>query len=425
MFLSSRPLMKLIFLLFFVGCTSISEMVFLKKHKKLYSRPDWENPKTLNSKEKRIVIVGTNDFLNAVDEKVEKSKEKNGQLSTDFKVGGAQIISSYYNILKKRYKNSILLVDAGNLNRKFYGQEELGRTNSFYDYLGYDVMGLGQNDLKYLPGKAPIKDELYIQFKKSKTPIVASNLIDLSSGQNIQNDQIHPYLIKKINGVEIAIIAVVSPEIAGHIQLDKLKGLYIEQMAKSIIEKAQLARSKKAKIVILLANVEFTCGKNLAIQNGVPYEAVQYSVHDQHACQENSELKNLLAQLPPGMIDAVFSSGQYNKSNYFIQGIPVVQSFSDGRFFGQLDLVFDQQSGQIVKNKTIIHPPTKFCHHFFESTHDCFGIDPNSNHSKLIQAKFLGLPINADIKATKFHQLLPRFESPVKVSRKSENTTSK
>ena len=83
--------MKLIFLLFFVGCTSISEMVFLKKHKKLYSRPDWENPKTLNSKEKRIVIVGTNDFLNAVDEKVEKSKEKNGQLSTDFKVGAHKL----------------------------------------------------------------------------------------------------------------------------------------------------------------------------------------------------------------------------------------------------------------------------------------------------------------------------------------------
>lgn len=394
--------------------------------KEIYSHPRDLEQVQLPENIKRLVIIGTNDFHGNLQINLEKTKEAAGKNPLMIPVGGAPIIAGYFNILKKKYPNELVMLDGGDLyqgtmiSNLFKGEPVV----KFYNELNYTALTIGNHEFDYGPENLhrttaiPGEDRfgsLKKNMKSSKAPWVNSNIVNLKTGTMPEWPNLEQVLIKTINGVKVGILGAATTETVFKTLKDNVRGLYFENLAKTALVYSEKLRAKGAQVVILVTHAGTTCGFELAKQFNAPLELVNFNPEDPNICDMNDELAKALNQLPEGTLDAVVAGHTHAKIANFINGIPVIESFYYGKYFGRMELYYDIKEKRVVKEKTKIYQPTKFCHKFFKQTLDCNPFDPTIQHEEQVEATFLGEVVTPD---TRMEKILAPYEN--KIQTKSE-----
>jgi 5'-nucleotidase len=400
-------LLPFLFLVLLSSCTfkkGGARNEITKGHYQLYSNP--EAIETQEHSEKRIVIVGTNDWAGQILTTHGKMKSKVQNDIVDFEFGGADYFSSYLKVIRETYPNEVLLLDAGNslqgtlLSNNFNADPVL----KIFEYLNYDAMALGGSDFLF-PIESKNDFEILSQFEtrftKSKTHVLTTNLYNIANSSPIKSETMGPYLIKEINGIKVGLLGLTSKNILSRLPKELFTGIYIDDMAKSIVEYSHILRKKGAQVIVAMAHTDIRCGHKIAQEKRLPREKVNFLPRKKKVCETDSELYKVLKNIPQHTVDAIVAGGHHEKVANFINGTPVIQSFGNGTAFSMIHLFYNEQKKELNRHKTKVFQPTRVCHQFFKQSQDCYEKDDSVNHDMKITSHFLGKEIRKDIEVTK------------------------
>jgi len=375
-----------------------------KGHSELYAEPSLVKA-VPNDNIKRIVIASTNDIQGNYQANLIEYNDQHHDQKQSIKVGGIDFISSYFKILRKQFE-SVLLLDSGNLFPS--NTQELNYISDFYPTLGYDAVTVGLKDFNLkLPSKYHSSSELFKEFaKKTKTPLILSNLFELKTARVVEWTGTLPYILREINGVKVGIIGLIPDDIVAQTPIDNRIGLYVETMLQSTLRNSRLLRSLGADIIVVMTHQGLDCGESLAQELKLPLTKVNFEPEKSGVCDLSSKFGAYIKRLPPGLVDVIIGGRLHQKMANIINGTVVMSGFEKGKSFSYTELFVDK-SNKLLKEKTVIHQPVMFCQEFFKETNDCYTEDKTVDHKAKIPAVFLGKKVEADSSLMqKFHYYL-------------------
>lgn len=357
------------------SCSTTKKMAYNQKkigHESLYSYPaKIEYLREEDDRYKRLVIVGLNDFnANIYPHSTELTKDKDFNIKREIKVGGIDGLKAYFDIFNATFKNQILFLDSGSFTNP---KEDHKRTFFLYNYLNFDAVNIGINELTLETKNEKYSEYLTSLTKNANFDILSSNIFDLKEVEQISWPPIKSKILKTKNNIKVGILGMLSQEMAKNNFDNKLNGLYVQDMTKNIIIESNKLRRDGAKVIILMANHGIDCTEIVANNTGIDKHKVNFNPYDISGCDANeNELVKTLSLLPPGKIDLVLSSGKKSKVVNFIHDIPVLQSFGDGEYISWAEMYYDSKLQQVFPEDLRLHQPIQVCHQFFEKTRDCF-----------------------------------------------------
>ncbi|GEM_PF-3454317 len=325
----NKNFLSLLILIFIAACASH------KVPTKVLSEPEWKEI-PLQDNEKKITISSFNFFNSSLAPQLENYNS----LGT-IKVGGVKLLKRYTSILKERLNNKLLLLSTGEL----VNENQSGGIEAIlkdFEIVGVDAFHLSEKELNTLP---------LSKINKFNNKFINSNIIDLKKQSPLSSKNIDNYMIKKVNGVKVGIMAVTTFKNHEAKKYKYLKGLYFEDPIFSILKVHDYLKRKGAEIFVLMLKSHKTC----------PEEKCEST---------EEELKNLLKRLPPKKIDLIVGS-EPKLINKHIDGIPFIQNLGEGKYISRVDLFYNTKQKKVITSKTNIHPPIKLCSQFFKITNDC------------------------------------------------------
>lgn len=379
---------------FFSSCSSIKDMSYNQKkigHRSLYAYPDKlkSHPKDDDDRFKKLVVVGINDFNGKIEPLTttinEKRLNKHFKLK-DLSIGGISGVKAYLDIFDKKFPDQTLYLDSGSFMNT---QNQHTRMAFLYKYLNLDAVNLGINEFNLNTTTPVYPSYLSRLFKGSNYKVLASNLFDLKEVENINWPNIQRSLLVTKNGLKVGVLGMISQEMANKKFSRKLSGVYVQNLAKTIITEANNLEKSGAQIIVLMLNHGIDCSSKIANELGFNKSKVNFNPLDNSSCEGNeNEAVKVLSLIPPQMIDLVLSSGKTSKVANFIHDIPVLQSEGNGKYLSWAELYYDTKLKKVFKEDTRIHQPIQLCHQFIKESEDCYLEDEDSD-IEIIPAKFL------------------------------------
>ena len=372
-------------------------------HTELYSEPETFINKG-REEFKRVVIAATNDIHGHYQAHQISFKDKHVEGTQTIKLGGVDYISSYLKILREQH-GKVLMLDSGDIFSS--KAQDMNFVSDYYSALEYDAITVGLNDFNLkLPGKYRSSADFFKDFaKKSKTPVIFSNLYELKTALVVEWPGTLPYLVREINGVKVGILGLIPDDVVEQTPIDNRIGLYVDNILQSTLRYSRLMRSLGAEIIVVLTHQGVNCGENLAQQLNIPITKVNFEPDRKDVCELSSKMGEYLNRLPPGLVDVVIGGRNHQKTANNINNILFMSGFEDGKSFSYAELFVDKKTNKLRPDKTIVHQPVLFCHEFFKETNDCYTEDSSVDHKLRIPAHFLGRKIESD------NSLLKKFET--------------
>jgi 2',3'-cyclic-nucleotide 2'-phosphodiesterase (5'-nucleotidase family) len=374
-------------------------------HSELYSEPE-ALKKDENKDFKRLIIAATNDVHGHYQPHQISFKDRLNENLQSVSVGGVDVISSYFKILRQNY-GQILMLDSGDIFSE--KAEEMNFVSDFYSTLEYDAIipGLKDFNLK-LPTKYRSSSDFLKDFSaKSKTPLILSNLYELKSSRIVEWPGTLPYLIREVDGVKVGILGLIADDIVEQTPVDNRIGLYVENMLQSTLSQARLLRSLGAEVVVVLTHQGLNCGEEIAQELKLPLSKVNFQTDNSKACDLSSKMGEYLSRLPPGLVDVVIGGRNHQKTANVINSTIVMNGYEDGKSFSYAELFINKKTNKLQREKSVVHQPVVFCREFFKETNDCYTEDSSVDHKARVQAQFLGKKIVSDSDVEqKFHYYL-------------------
>src|SRR5690606_8103805 len=192
-------------------------------------------------------------------------------------------------------------------------------TIRFMNEIGFDLATIGNHEfdegvpemLRLIYGGY---HEATGDFEGAAFPYVAANVY-------YNEEQIlPPYLIKEINGVPVGFIGVVTQETMNIVTKSALEGVEITDEVEAINQYAQELKEQGVKAIIVLAH---NSGSSELDGSNAVGDVVEF------AKQVDSE------------IDIIFGGHDHKYLNTTVNGILLVQSYSYGTAFSDVDIVID------------------------------------------------------------------------------------
>lgn len=393
----------LIYLSLITGCSLFNKTnnETAHGHFQLYSTPEKGSIEKVNSDVKRLMFVSTNDWQGQLEATQVEARDTHSPEKSLVSLGGVEIFARYLEILRDKFKEQVVLVDAGNsISGSLLTRNTNGRAIvDAFAQLKYDAMGLSTEDFAAGPElrspTAPIQWMPKL-FQNSKTPVVVSNLINLKKATPVEWGNTHPQLIKEVNGVKIGFIGLVPDDLPRKLDSAVLNGLYVEPSQLSFLRQLRSLKLKGAQVIVLIKHGGISCGETRAQEKKLPLAKVNFDPKDPEACDKNDKFVKFLEELPMGSVDLVITGGSQGKVANFINSTPVIQAMGKGSSFARAEIFWSQKEKRVLSEKTVIHQPTLICHRFFKATEDCFEGDSSIDHRVLIPATFMGEAIFPD-----------------------------
>ena len=256
-------------------------------------------------------------------------------------------------IRETRGRESVLLLDGGDL---FQGtlESNLGEGSavvSAYDAIGYDAAAIGNHEFDFGPvgphatPASPDEDPrgaLLARSRQAQFAWLSANLVDAKTGALPAWPNLHKSVLLERAGTRVGIIGVSTEDTATTTIAADFDGLRMESIAKALREESQALRSRGATVVVAVGHVGSSCS-----DLGDP--------RDTSSCELGSELLRALQDVPRGTIDAFVAGHTHKAVAHYLEGVPVIESFSAGRAFGRIDLVLDRD-GHVIESR--IQKPT-------------------------------------------------------------------
>lgn len=382
-----------------ISCTKIV-------NNQLYSQPKWEQNPT-NLKQVVIAITNNEDGLLKSESTPLPNEILRPESASSIKFGGPAFLSSYIDILRKRFSNQLVLLDTGRFLKETSNQEEKTSLIRLYKHLNYDALLFTEEEVvHFLDSERKSLDK--------ELPYINSNIINLRSKKNLTKSVIADSKILVKNGVKIGIIGLTSYEGRKVSTHDSFKGIYFEKPAVTFLEYKNKLKKKGAEVIVLMANLKTSCKSKMPPRTLNSPRPTWAKIH----CEDKADhLLKFLKRIPRGSLDLlILANSDYQLRGYLFD-TPVVSTPPSSGYMRMVEIFFDKNKKELIWDKSLLHPKLKLCQSFFTATSDCHlgaELDGYKDRLQLIQksalqnspAKFLGHEVRADISVLNFLPIL-------------------
>jgi 2',3'-cyclic-nucleotide 2'-phosphodiesterase (5'-nucleotidase family) len=250
-----------------------------------------------------------------------------------------------------------VLVDAGDM---FQGTlpsnlAEGAPVVAAYGALGYAAAAIGNHEFDYGPvgpaasphgpGDDP-RGALKARAATAPFPFLDGNLVDSATGAPPPWTNVRPTTLVTLAGLKVGIVGVTTISTPRTTLAANFAGLATRPLSPAIAEAAQALRHQGAALVIAAAHAGGEC-KAFA------------DPRDLSSCVADSEIFRVASGLPAGAVDAIVAGHTHQGIAQVVAGVPVIQSFANGRAFGRIDLTIDLRAGRVVGAR--LFPPQEIC----------------------------------------------------------------
>jgi len=250
--------------------------------------------------------------------------------------GGAEYLAAYLKKYKQENPNT-LLVHAGDMvggSPPISSQFQDEPTIEFLNLLHFDVgtpgnheLDEGVNEMKRLIHGGFNKKTGY--FQGANTAYSSANIIDRKSGLPL----LPPYVIKQMDGIDIGFIGVVTKETNMYVSPENRKEVEITDEISAINRTVKILKDKGIKVIVVLAHNSAKSEKAGANSTGALMEMAP-KIDDE--------------------VDVIFAGHSHEYANTVAAGKLIVQAYSNGKAFSQVNLEIDPHSKIIVKKQAKI-----------------------------------------------------------------------
>jgi 5'-nucleotidase len=288
-----------------------------------------------------ITVMGSNDV--------------HGELIARDDRGGMTTFSGYVSAVRdaRSADGALLLVDAGdmwqgtlesNLNE---GEAILQAFNA----MGYAATTIGNHDfdfgpagLKFIPEDEDDDPQGALRARASKAnfPFLAANLIDASTSEIVDWENVQASTLVSRAGVQIGIIGVLTKSTLATTIAANTRGIEIAPLAAAIEEQAINMRSAGAKLIIVVAHAGSRC-----TEFDDPF--------DTSSCFMQGEIMRVAQALPRGLVDHIVGGHVNAGIAHDVNGIAITNAYKSTRAFSRVDFVVDRSTGKVVERR--IFPP--------------------------------------------------------------------
>jgi len=262
----------------------------------------------------KINVLHLNDVHGAVEPMLDPD------ISKESPVGGLAYSSTIIEDQKAENPDGTLTLNAGDMaegsmaaymTRGKIVTEALNRMN-------FDAFVLGNHDFEWG------QEELGTIVRDLNAPVVAANVVKTADGAVM--DGVKPYIMKRIKGINIAIIGLDTTDTERYIGKEKLEGLRFENEIETARKYVPEVKEKGADIVMILSHLGFEADKELA--KSVDGIDVIVGGHSHTALKKGYKSGNTI----------------------------IVQAGSQSRYVGNLELEVDPGTKRIVGHRAELIP---------------------------------------------------------------------
>jgi 5'-nucleotidase len=260
---------------------------------------------------------------------------------------------------RARDGGAVVLLDAGDM---FQGTLESnlaegGPVVAAYNLLGYAAAALGNHEFDFGPvGPAPSpvakgddpRGALKARAAEARFPFLAANVVESKSGKPVAWPNVRPSTIIDAAGIRVGIVGVASAATGSSTLPANVAGLRFLPLAETIAREARRLRKSGAKVVVAVAHEGGGCPE---VDLGSPDRLA--------ACDGGSPIFRLARELPRGTVDAIVAGHTHQAIAHRVGGVPILQSYANGRAFGRIDLTLDATTGKVLAAR--IEPPHAIC----------------------------------------------------------------
>ncbi|PLR95153.1 bifunctional metallophosphatase/5'-nucleotidase [Bacillus sp. T33-2] len=274
----------------------------------------------------KVQLLGINDFHGQID----TSKKVNNRLA-----GRADYLAAYLKQRQSTNPNTLLIhsgdVVGGSSPTSALLQDE--PTIHFLNELGFDAGTLGNHEfdqgvpeMKRLinGGRHSQTEEMYGVFTGANFPYVAANVIYAESKKTV----LEPYVIKQVEGKKIGFIGVVFSDTPNILDSNKVAEVNFTDEAEAINKYAKELKEQDVQAIVVLAH---NPGKS-----------------EMDGTKPNGEIVDI-ANKVDDEVDIIFGAHNHAYLNSVVDGKLLVQAYSAGTAFADVDLVIDSVTGDIVQ----------------------------------------------------------------------------
>jgi 2',3'-cyclic-nucleotide 2'-phosphodiesterase (5'-nucleotidase family) len=261
----------------------------------------------------------------------------------------------------------VLLLDAGDI---FQGTLESNLNEGAamlrgYRALGYTAAAIGNHEFDFgpvgpectpvSPGDDPL-GALRARIAEAAFPVLSSNLRarDGSSCTDLLPG-LQPSILLTVAGVQVGIVGGLTHEALSATHSANVGGLAVAPLAESVAAEARTLRSRGAQIVVALVHAGSEC-------------AHTQDADDTTSCDQKGEAFALARALAdagtpadgaPPLVDVIVAGHTHAYVAHRVSGITIIESGSNGRAFGRVDLTLP--GGDASKLVTKIFQPRPLC----------------------------------------------------------------
>jgi 5'-nucleotidase len=275
----------------------------------------------------KIQLLGVNDFHGQLN----KYQSVSGTMA-----GGAEYLAAYLKMYKQKNPNT-LLVHAGDMvggSPPISSQFQDQPTIEFLNLLHFDVgtpgnheLDQGVNEMKRLIFGGFNPKTGY--FQGSNTMYCSANIIDKNTGDPL----LPAYVIKQIDGIKIGFIGVVTKETDLYVSPENRKEVEITDEVSAINQTVKILKETGVNAIVVLAHESASSNLNGAHPSGT--------------------LTEMAPKIDNG-VDVIFAGHSHEYANTTVDGKVIVQAYSYGAAFSQVNLEFDPKTKELVKKQAKI-----------------------------------------------------------------------
>ncbi|MFO7171447.1 MAG: 5'-nucleotidase C-terminal domain-containing protein [Bacillota bacterium] len=245
-------------------------------------------------------------------------------------VGSAPVLAAYLKAREALLPQGTLLVHAGDAvgaSPPISALLQDEPTIEFLNYMGFDVGTVGNHEfdegvaelLRLVRGGRHPKTGY---FPGAAFPYTVANVVDAETGDPI----LPPYVVKAVNGVRLGFIGVVTPETPTIVTPTGVAGLAFLDPAEAVNRWVPELKRQGVRAIVVLAH--------LGNDPAVPDEIVG-PVAD-------------LARLVDDEVDIIISGHTHSYIDGWVDGKLIVQAYSYGTAFADVDLTVDPITGDVL-----------------------------------------------------------------------------
>jgi 5'-nucleotidase len=282
------------------------------------------------------------------------------------------------NLRVARDQGAVVLVDAGDM---FQGTLESNLAEGApvvdaYNDLGYSAVALGNHEFDFGPaGPAPSPTKpgddpqgaLRARAAQASFPFLAANIVLQGSHKPLPWRNVLSSTLIDAAGIKVGIVGVTTATTPRSSLPANVVGLDFLPLAASIAREAHRLRARGAQVVVAVAHEGGAC------QSFADPDALE-------SCDARSAIFSIAARLPKRSVDVIVAGHTHQAIAQRVAGIPIIQSYSNGRAFGRVDLTVERATGKVLASH--LEEPHEIC--------------PASTPETCKPGAYLGQPVEKD-----------------------------